>query len=61
MLSSRRLMSLAVAAATLATVGATPVAASATSGGQTPSANAVDHAKVLPGKPYGAANGRKAG
>ncbi len=54
-----RRLPLAVVAATLATVGATPVAATAASGGKTPSAKAVEHAEVVPGKPYGAGDGRK--
>jgi hypothetical protein len=52
-------ISVAVVAATLAVVGATPVAASAADPGKTPSAEAVEHAKVVPGKPYGAGDGRK--
>ena len=52
-------MSLAVVAATLAAFGATPVAASGASGGEAPSAKAYENAKVLPGKPYSAGDGRK--
>ena len=48
--------SLAVAAATLAAVGTASVTASAA---RTPSAKAVEHAKVVPGKPYSAGDGRK--
>jgi hypothetical protein len=59
MLLSRRLMSFAAVAATLAAFGATPVAASGASGGEVPSANAYENAKVLPGKPYSAGDGRK--
>ena len=57
-MSSRRFLP-AVVAATLAAVAATPVTASAVSGGKTPSAKAYEHAKVVPGKPYGAGDGRK--
>jgi hypothetical protein len=51
--------SLAVAAATLAAVGTASVTASAASAARTPSAKAVEHAKVVPGKPYSAGDGRK--
>jgi hypothetical protein len=54
-----RRLSLAVAAATLAAVGVTPVTASAASGGETPSVKGYEHAKVVPGKPYAAGDGRK--
>jgi hypothetical protein len=55
---SRRL-SAAVVAATFAAVAATPVAASGAGGGKAPSAEAYENAKVLPGKPYSAGDGRK--
>ena len=54
-----RRLTLAVVAATLAAVGLAPVSASATETTKTPSAKAFEHAKVAPGKPYGAGNGRK--
>ena len=50
---------LAVVAATFTLVGVTPAAASAASGGENSSATAYEHAKVLPGKPYAYAAGRK--
>jgi hypothetical protein len=50
---------LAVVAATFTLVGVTPAAASAASGGENSSATAYEHARVLPGKPYAYAAGRK--
>jgi hypothetical protein len=55
---SRRL-ALAVAATMLAMVGLTPAAASAGETTGTPSATALDNARVPPAKPYAAGAGRK--
>ena len=54
-----RHLTVAVLAATLVAVGATPAAANAEGDAKTPSAKAYEHSKVLPGKPYSAGDGRK--
>jgi hypothetical protein len=54
-----RRLSLVVVAGALVGVGFTPVAATAADTTRTPSAQALENARVEPGKPYGTATGRK--